>query len=177
MQEPHLITFISPQILVLDEADRMLEDNFGDQMNEIMNQCSKTRQTMLFSATMSTQVKELALVSLKNPVKVSFSVSFFPSLPFLTLSSSMYMYFIELSRNYNILKEQTFFQVFINQNTDVARNLKQEFIRIRASEEKYRESVLVYLVSRYFQANTLIFCQTKVKKRRIFIQCQTKVIG
>lgn len=55
---------------MLDEADRMLDDSFEDQMKEIIKQCASNRQTMLFSATMTSQVKELAMVSLKNPVKV-----------------------------------------------------------------------------------------------------------
>lgn len=58
------------QILVLDEADRMLEENFEEQMREIIKQCATTRQTMLFSATMTSQVRELAIMSLKDPVKV-----------------------------------------------------------------------------------------------------------
>ncbi|KAF6284246.1 DEAD-box helicase 27 [Rhinolophus ferrumequinum] len=60
----------SIEVLILDEADRMLDEYFEEQMQEIIRMCSHQRQTMLFSATMTDEVKDLASVSLKNPVRI-----------------------------------------------------------------------------------------------------------
>ncbi|XP_029467632.1 probable ATP-dependent RNA helicase DDX27 isoform X2 [Rhinatrema bivittatum] len=60
----------SIEVLILDEADRMLDEYFEEQMKEIIRLCSHQRQTMLFSATMTDEVKDLVSVSLKNPVRI-----------------------------------------------------------------------------------------------------------
>lgn len=60
----------SVEILVMDEADRMLEDGFQDELNEIMTLLPTRRQTLLFSATMNSKIKQLISLSLKKPVRV-----------------------------------------------------------------------------------------------------------
>ncbi|TFK77079.1 DEAD-domain-containing protein [Pluteus cervinus] len=57
-------------VLVLDEADRMLSDGFADELSEIIKSCPQSRQTMLFSATMTDSVDELVKMSLKKPVRL-----------------------------------------------------------------------------------------------------------
>lgn len=58
------------EILVLDEADRMLEDGFADELNEILTTIPKSRQTMLFSATMTSTVDKLIRVGMERPVRL-----------------------------------------------------------------------------------------------------------
>ena len=58
------------EILVLDEADRMLEDGFADELNEILTTIPKSRQTMLFSATMTSSIDKLIRVGLNRPVRL-----------------------------------------------------------------------------------------------------------
>ncbi|KAL8652917.1 MAG: hypothetical protein Q9210_002409, partial [Variospora velana] len=58
------------EILVLDEADRMLEDGFADELNEILATIPKFRQTMLFSATMTDRVDKLIRLGLDRPVRL-----------------------------------------------------------------------------------------------------------
>jgi ATP-dependent RNA helicase DDX27 len=58
------------EILVLDEADRMLEEGFESQLTEILNTIPKSRQTMLFSATMTSSVDKLIRIGMDKPVRL-----------------------------------------------------------------------------------------------------------
>ncbi|CAJ1064687.1 putative ATP-dependent RNA helicase DDX10 [Xyrichtys novacula] len=57
----------SLHMLVLDEADRILDMGFADTLNAIVENLPKSRQTLLFSATQTKSVKDLARLSLKDP--------------------------------------------------------------------------------------------------------------
>ncbi|QCD78377.1 DEAD-box ATP-dependent RNA helicase 28 [Vigna unguiculata] len=58
-------------VLILDEADRLLELGFSAEIQELVRLCPKKRQTMLFSATMTEEVDELIKLSLSKPLRLS----------------------------------------------------------------------------------------------------------
>jgi len=62
---------MSVQVLVLDEADRILDLGFAKAMDAIVRAMPRSRQTLLFSATQTSDVKDLARLSLKSPVWVN----------------------------------------------------------------------------------------------------------
>jgi ATP-dependent RNA helicase RhlE len=64
------VVFDDLEVLVLDEADRMLDMGFAPQINRIVSEVPKYRQTLLFSATMPPEVEALARKYLRKPIVV-----------------------------------------------------------------------------------------------------------
>jgi len=127
-------------VLVLDEADRLLEMGFEDEMEEILKFCPAQRQTLLFSATMTTKVDDLVKLSLKKPIRVQITTD---------------------QRKDKLLHGDTI---------QLASRLVQEFVRIRPHNECNREAILLSLLSRTFKKDrAIVFFSTKSAAHRAMI--------
>jgi ATP-dependent RNA helicase DDX27 len=67
------VTLEDVEFLILDECDRLLDLGFQDEVHEIVKACPVQRQTLLFSATLTTGVDDLISLSLKRPIRVRIS--------------------------------------------------------------------------------------------------------
>lgn len=65
-----IVFILCLQILILDEADRLLDMGFQKQLTSIISLLPKLRRTGLFSATQTEAVEELSKAGLRNPVRV-----------------------------------------------------------------------------------------------------------
>ncbi len=69
------VKFDTIKYLILDEADRMLDIGFYDDIIKIISYLPKERQTLMFSATMAPKIRSLASKILKNPSEINIAIS------------------------------------------------------------------------------------------------------
>lgn len=69
------IDFSGVKYFILDEADRMLDMGFYDDIMTIVKRLPKERQTIMFSATMPDKIRQMARAIMRNPVEVKIAVS------------------------------------------------------------------------------------------------------
>ena len=78
---PNVLTFRKLEVLVLDEADTLLDMGFRDTISQLLAFLPKQRRTGLFSATQTKEVRELARAGMRNPVSISVRVQTRPTAP------------------------------------------------------------------------------------------------
>ena len=73
--EQGYVKFDRVEFLVLDEADRMLDIGFYDDILKIIDKLPKKRQSLMFSATMASRIRQLAVQILQDPQEVSVAIA------------------------------------------------------------------------------------------------------
>ncbi len=131
------------KVLVMDEADRMFDMGFIDDVKKIIKQCPEKRQTLFFSATISSRIKDLGNRFMKNPVNVSATKMVDPS----KLKQVYYNVKknLKLSLLLHMIQHETsgLVMVFCNtrRNTDfVVKNLKANKINVIALHGGYSQN-------------------------------------
>jgi hypothetical protein len=139
------------------QADRLLELGFKEEVNEIIRNCPKGRQTMLFSATMTDEVGarwnesgycirvelHVSIVKQRTPVRPALAIFCFV-LFFVKRGDSQRTCIHDVQVDDLIaLSLHEPVRLFVHKNTETASNLVQEFVRIRQTRETDRDAFLL----------------------------------
>lgn len=134
---------------ILDEADRMMDMGFVDDLLKIMKYLPAQRQTLMFSATMPPKIREFAKKMLTNPAEISLSIS----KPAVGISQSAYLVYNNQKNQLikHILKQKTYQSVIVFASTkQMVKILEQELhkdgLKVKSIhsdlEQNQREEVL-----------------------------------
>ncbi|CAF2327225.1 unnamed protein product [Brassica napus] len=154
------------KILILDEADRVLDSAFKGQLDPIISQLPKRRQTLLFSATQTKKVKDLARLSLRDPEYISVHAESVTATP-TTLTQTviivpvekkldMLWSFIKSHLNYRIL-------VFLSTKKQVkfvheAFNKLRPGIPLKSLHGKMSQEKRMGVYSQFIERQSVLFC-------------------
>ncbi|KAK6115195.1 hypothetical protein DH2020_007464 [Rehmannia glutinosa] len=159
-------------VLILDEADRLLELGFSAEIRElvylqtvsisvgntvvfcIVKLCPKRRQTMLFSATMTEKIDELIKLSLNKPLRLSAD----PSTKRPAALTEEYVIVVHFIDYFNV-----------HGSSVKIREDRPKVVRLRRTLEGNQEAVLLALCSKTFTSKVIIFSGTKKAAHRLKI--------
>mgnify|MGYP002621650916 CR=1 FL=1 len=174
------VKFDKLDVLILDEADKMLDMGFYEDLIKIMNFLPAKRQNLLFSATMPPKMRELAKRTLKDPAEVSIAIS----KPAAGIQQSAYLVYDDkkISLCSHILENRKDQSVLIFASTKSGvKALEKELRRVNLSvksihsdlTQEERENVLLGFKNR----STNILVATDILSRGIDIENISLVIN
>lgn len=160
--------------LILDEADRMLDIGFFDDLMKIVSFLPKKRQTLMFSATMPEEIKKLASKILTDPFEISHSVSKPPEgvlqAAYLTFDNQKIPLINRLIAEKEQVKSILIFCSTKKKVSDISRALRSKQYKVESIssdlEQKEREDVLM----RFKARQTRVLVATDVLSRGIDIK-------
>jgi superfamily II DNA/RNA helicase len=144
------IDFSGVKYFILDEADRMLDMGFYDDIMAVVNRLPKERQTIMFSATMPTNIRKMAKAIMNHPAEVQIAISRPPE----TINQQAADLFEAQKNDYLklLLKERSLKKVIVfvgkkQRVKDLTRALRAIHIDARAMhsdlEQKERDEVML----------------------------------
>ncbi|TAH41217.1 MAG: DEAD/DEAH box helicase [Bacteroidetes bacterium] len=167
------VKFDKLDVLILDEADKMLDMGFYEDILRIIRYLPQRRQNLLFSATMPSKMRELAKRILHNPTEVNIAIS----KPAAGILQNAYLVYdtqkIPLTRDILIEKNLDSVLIFASTKSGV-KALEKELLRMKLSAkaihsdltQSERENVLLSFRNR----NTKILVATDILSRGIDIE-------
>jgi len=168
------VNFNSIEHLILDEADRMLDIGFYDDIMKIISFLPKKRQTLMFSATMASKIRSLAKKILTDPNEISTEISKPPEgvlqAVYLTHNNQKIPLIQQLIKDKPEYQSILIFTSTKKNVTEIARALKRTSGNVQGIssdlEQKEREEVL----SQFKARNTRVLVATDVLSRGIDIK-------
>ena len=168
------VNFSTLKHLILDEADRMLDIGFYDDITNIIKDLPKKRQSLLFSATMAPKIRKLAKEILNDPTEITLAVS----KPAAGVTQEVYLCHEEQKMamaRYVIGQHTDFKSILIFCSTkrkvqQVTRSLRSKNYRVQGISSDYEQEEREKVLLSFRARNTRILVATDVMSRGIDIK-------